>query len=86
MALLEVLREWDAFVEVPAHEAIDRLAELVRTRAIRVDRLSRASATEPPRVRERLRRLLNALGDTKAARAVRPARTEAVQNDLALTG
>jgi hypothetical protein len=86
IALLEVLRDWDALVEVPTREAVDRIARLAGTGAIRVDRLVRASATEPPRVRERLRRLLRALGRSVTADTVRPARSESIHQDLALTG
>lgn len=84
VALLEVLRDWDALVEVPTRDAVGRIARLTDTGAIRLDRLARASATEPPRVRERLRRLLVALGASTYADAVRPARSESVRRDLAL--
>lgn len=84
VALLEVLRNWDALVEAP--DAVDRIGRLVDTGALRVDRLVRASATEPPRVRERLRHLLAALGRSTSAVAVRPARSESVRRDLALAG
>jgi hypothetical protein len=45
-----------------------------------------ASATEPPRVRERLRSLLGALGQQNSAILVRPARSESLRHDLALAG
>jgi hypothetical protein len=86
VALLEVLRDWDALVEVPAPEAVDRIGHLVGTGAIHLDRTARASATEPPPVRERLRRLLRALGQPAAADTVRPARSESVRQDPALAG
>lgn len=86
VALLEVLRDWDFLVEVPTREAVDRIARLADAGAIRVDRLVRASVTEPPRVRERLRRLLGALGRSASADAVRPARSESVHRDLVLAG
>jgi hypothetical protein len=86
VALLEVLREWDALVEIPTHNAVDRVARLADTGAVRLDRIVRASATEPPRVRERLRHLLGALGRSTSADAVRPARSKSVRRDLALTG
>lgn len=86
VALLEVLREWDALVDVPNHDAVDRIARLIDTAVVRLDRLVRASATEPPRVRERLRRLLGALGQSTAAAAVRPARSDSVHRDRALAG
>lgn len=86
IALLEVLRDWDGLVEVPTPDAVDRIARLANSGMIRLDRLVRASVTEPPRVRERLRRLLGALGLSGSADAVRPARSETVRHDLALTG
>jgi hypothetical protein len=84
IALLEVLRDWDSLVEVSPREAVDRIGHLLDTGAVRIERLVRASVTEPPRVRERLRRLLDALGRSPSASAVRPARRESVDHDLAL--
>jgi hypothetical protein len=86
VALLEVLREWDVLVELPAEDAVGRIAGLADDGLVRLDRVARASATEPPRVRERLRRLLRALGRTAMADAVRPARSESVHRDLVLAG
>jgi len=86
VALLEVLRDWDSLVEVPTEEAVHRIARLADTDEVRLDRLVRASATEPPRVRERLRRLLDALGRSTFAGAVRPARSESARHDHALAG
>lgn len=84
VALLEVLRDWDTLVELPTREATKRIGRVIESGAVRVDRLVRASATEPPRVRERLRRLLGALD--LSADAVRPARSDSVRRDLAVTG
>lgn len=39
VALLEVLREWDTLVEVPAHDAIDRIYRAVSKAVREVDRL-----------------------------------------------
>ncbi len=86
VAVLEVLRDWDGLVEVTERDAVDRIARLVTRGLVRVDRVVRASATEPPRVRERLRRLLHTLGHTSAADEVRPARSASVRQDLALAG
>lgn len=85
VALLEVLRAWDTLVELPTHDAVERIARVIDTGAVRVDRLVRASATEPPRVRERLRQLLGALGLSIVADAVRPARSDSVRRDLTVT-
>jgi len=83
VALLEVLRDWDGLVEVPPAEAVDRIARLANAGVLRFDRLVRASVTEPPRVRERLRHLLVA-GRWAAADSVPPARSESVRDDLPL--
>ncbi|MHB8449845.1 MAG: hypothetical protein ACYDAQ_05245 [Mycobacteriales bacterium] len=86
VALLEVLRDWDGLVEVPAADAVARIARLASDGTVRLDRVARASDTEPPRVRERLRRLLVALGRPEISDIVRPARSESVRRDLALAG
>lgn len=86
VALLEVLRDWNTFVEVPTGTAVERIAGLADSGVLRLDRLVRASTTEPPRVRERLRRLLDAIGRSSDAAAVRPARSDSVRSDLALAG
>lgn len=86
VALLEVLRDWDNLVEVPTTEAVERLSRLADAGEFRLDRVARASATEPPRVRERLRRLLDAIGASQMVGAVRPARSDSVRRDLLLVG
>ena len=86
VALLEVLRDWDTLVEVPTSDAVDRIGRLADGGAIRLDRLVRASTTEPPRVRERLRDLLGALGRSADATNVPPARSASVRRGLALAG
>jgi len=86
IALLEVLRDWPALVELPDSDAADRIAGLVKASTIRVDKLARASATEPPVVRERLRDLLVDAGQTDAAMAVLPARSRPHHQNLAIAG
>lgn len=86
VALLEVLRDWNTLVEVPTDAAVDRIADLAENGTLRLDRVVRASTTEPPRVRERLRRLLDALGRSSDAATIRPARSESVRHDLMLAG
>ena len=86
VAVLEVLRDWSGLVEMPTEDAVNRIARLVDSGAIRLDRLARASKTESPRVRERLRRLLIALDRPEIVHVIRPARSEAVRHDLALVG
>jgi hypothetical protein len=71
-----VLRDWDDLVEFPLPEANERLTRLLNEGAVRPERLVRASATEPPGVRERLRRLLHDLNRDELAARVRPARRE----------
>ncbi len=86
VALLEVLRDWDGLVEVSVTNAVERIERLANDGTVRLDRVARASETEPPRVRERLRRLLVALGRPEMSDGVRPARSESVRRDLALVG
>lgn len=86
VALLEVLRDWDELVEVSHKEAFGRIEHLISKGDIRMDRVVRASATEPPRTRERLRRLLIELGRENEAHGIAPARSESVRSDLALVG
>lgn len=84
VALFEVLRDWEN-VEVPHRVAMRRIEGLAAAGAIRIDRLVRASATEPPRTRARFRSLLTALDRTEDARRVRPARSDLVDPTFALT-
>ena len=83
---MEVLRDWDGLVEVPPADAVARIARLADDGTVRLDRVARASATEPPRVRERLRRLLAALGRPDMTDVVRPARSRSVCRDPAFAG
>lgn len=84
VALLEAIRDWDTLVEVPLSDAFARIEQLIDGDLVRVDRLIKASATEPPRTRERLRRLLNALGRPADESRIPPARSGSVRRDLAL--
>jgi hypothetical protein len=86
VALLEVLRDWPGLVELPKGDAADRIVALVDANAIRVDKLVRASATEPPPVRDRLRGLLVDLGRPEAAACVPPARSRPIHRNLATAG
>jgi hypothetical protein len=83
VALLETLRGWESLVEIPPTEALNRIDLLIGDGAIRIDRVVRAAITEPPRVRERLRRLLTALDRSDDAGRVPGARSELVRQDLA---
>ena len=75
VALLEVLRDWNALVESPAEEAIRRIAGLVESGDIRAGQVATASSTEPSGVRERLRVLLRNIGKPELAATVLPARS-----------
>ncbi len=86
VALLEVLRDWSALVELPVPDAAARIARLLNAGDIRVDKLVRASETEPPRVRERLRRLLADVGKPDVADAVPPARSRSIHRSLTIAG
>ena len=65
-------------------DAIDRLKNFVETGVIRVDRLVRASASEPPQVREQLRHFLGVGGRAEDAEAVRPGRSESLRLGVAM--
>ncbi len=84
VALFEVLRDWGTLVEVGDNEAAERVERLVNDGTLRLDRLVRASATEPPKVRERFRRLLGAIGRPEAAGTVRRARSASARHDPVL--
>lgn len=70
VALLETLDGWERYVEVDADDALRRLVSLVGDDRVRVDRLVRASQTEPARVRERLRAVLEGAGLDDDAEAI----------------
>jgi hypothetical protein len=84
VALLETLRDWESLVEIPLADALDRIETLATEGAVRVDRVVRAAPTEPPRVRERLRKILTALNRPEDAKRVPGARSELARQDLAL--
>jgi hypothetical protein len=58
VTLLEALEGWDRYVEADSATALRRFLELLDREDVRVERLVRASRTEPPVVRERLRAVL----------------------------
>ncbi|MGH9092235.1 MAG: hypothetical protein ACRDZR_12800 [Acidimicrobiales bacterium] len=72
VALLETLDNWEDVVELEAEAAAERLAGLLG-KAVRPEALAKAAATEPARVRERLRVLLRLAGYEGLAEAVEPA-------------
>ncbi len=80
VTLLEALEGWDRHVELAPDAATRRFLELLRNQRVSVTKLARASKTEPPRVRERLRALLEAGGWETEARLIEPARSESARS------
>ncbi|MCU1497579.1 MAG: hypothetical protein JWM47_1532 [Acidimicrobiales bacterium] len=75
VALLEVLRVWPDVVEVSTGAAVSHLARLTAGKGLDLKKVVRASKTEPPVVRDRLRTLLRLLDRSEDADEVRPSRT-----------
>lgn len=73
VAALEVLDGWDRVIEIAPSQAMDRLAQLIRSGSIDARRLARASATEPGSSRARLGYLLRRSGFPDLANEVPPA-------------
>lgn len=78
VTVLEAIDGWDRYVELDPTSAVARFTLVLQTDAS-VQRIVAASSTEPPRVRQRLRWLLEATGDAAAAAKVAPARSAAVR-------
>lgn len=74
IAFLEVLLNWDRYVEVSTPDALDRISRLIDEGFIRVDRIVNASETEPARSRDRLRGLLRSMSRDDDANRVLPSR------------
>jgi hypothetical protein len=74
VTFLEALEGWDRYVEVDGATALQRFGELLDRDDVRVERLVRASRTEPPVVRERLRTVLRHGGYEEQAERVPAAR------------
>lgn len=74
VTILEALEGWDRYVEADSKTALKRFGRLLSRDDVRVDRLVKASRTEPPAVRERLRAVLGHAGHPAAAERVRRAR------------
>jgi hypothetical protein len=74
VTFLEALEGWDRYVEVDSATALDRFGELLNREDVRAERLVRASRTEPPVVRERLRAVLRHGGYDEQAERVPAAR------------
>lgn len=74
VTFLEALEGWDRYVEADAATAMRRFVKLLGRDDIRIDRLVRASRTEPPVVRERLRAVLRRAGHNQEAERVPGAR------------
>lgn len=80
VALLEVLRDWGRYVELPTSEALDLVADLLRSRSIRPSRVAQAAATEPSRVRHLLRSLLMNAGFENEATFIKSGRNVSSAN------
>jgi hypothetical protein len=74
VTFLEALEGWDRYVEADSATALERFGELLDREDIRIARLVRASRTEPPVVRERLRAVLRHGGYEEQAERVPAAR------------
>ncbi len=74
VTFLEALEGWDRYVETDSATALERFGELLDREDVRVERLVRASRTEPPVVRERLRAVLRHGGYEEQAERVPAAR------------
>jgi hypothetical protein len=72
VAILEVLEDWDRVVETPSDSAVKRLSKWLASDQVRIEKLVRASKTEPATVRENLRALLRISGHELEAARVRP--------------
>lgn len=75
VALLEALEGFEDYVDLSPEKAVARLLEIVLSDDVRPERLARASKTEPPRTRRRLRDLLVRAGLTNIAEKIPAART-----------
>ena len=79
VTLLEALEGIGTYTEVDALTARRLLLDYIAQVSVSPDRLVRASATEPAVVRERLKALLLAAGDTERAARIEGARSEAAR-------
>lgn len=75
VTLLEALEGWDKYVELEKKKALARFVELLRQPDVRLNRILRASVTESPVVRERLRAVLQHGGWREAASRIVRARS-----------
>lgn len=79
VTLLEALEGWDRYVELKRPVALKRFVDHLRSPEVHVDRLVRASRTESPIVRERLRAVLEHGGWKREATRIAGARSEAAR-------
>jgi len=82
---LEVLRDWNALVEVSTHDAVDRIACLADNGTVRLGPARPRVPNEPPEFGTTSPSLRRAR-PTGISRHRSPARSESVHHDLALTG
>lgn len=86
VALLETLDQWERTVELPPAEAWERFRELIRSGQLRADHLARGAASEPGKVRARLRALLASLGEHALAEQIPMPDRRTTDNALAILG
>lgn len=79
VTILEALEGWDKYVEVDADTATDLFLGALERDDVRVGRLVTASRTESPRVRERLRYLLQLAGHPADAARIASARSQSAR-------
>ena len=79
VALLEVLDSWENAVELAPADALERLGEILRDGTVRPERVAQAAGSEPARVRERLRLILEFADEVSLAEEVPPASTPNVR-------
>ena len=74
VTLLEALDGWDKYVELDDEAALALFVDILRGKDVRLQRLIQAARTEAPRVRDRLRKVLERGGWTAEAQRIPPAR------------
>ncbi len=70
VALLEVLEDPIRFIELTPEEVTERMSDLIDEGELDPERLSKAAASEPARIRERLRTLFRSVGRANDADAI----------------
>lgn len=82
VAVLEVLDAWPDVVEVPLADAFERLRSILDSPQVRAERIVAAAATEPGKVRARLRDVLERSGRADLAQRVPPSDQQTMAHAL----